>query len=228
MDIIQESYQRLFPEKLFIYETEMEYNRRLGDFNANINLSRNKITLHLNLQWKDIDDEIKIGLIQHLLLKIFKGRAKTQNIQLYTHFIKNIPILTPKTKSNPPLEAAFQRVNQQFFSNQMEIPNLTWGQDSFRKLACYNFHNDTITVSTLFQDSPLHILDYLMYHEMLHKHFQFKHTGSRHSYHGTEFRKAEQKYPHFEQIDKDISKIISHRKSRGKQRTSLWKELFRI
>ena len=228
MNLIHESFRRLFPERQFAYETEMEYNRRLGDFNANINLHHNRITLHLNLQWKDIDDEIKIGLIQHLLLKIFKARAKTQNIQLYTNFIKNIPILTPKTKSDPALAEAFLRVNQQFFSNQIEMPNLAWGQDSSRKLACYNFHNDTITVSTLFRDSSPHILDYLMYHEMLHKHFQFNHTGSRHSYHSTEFREAERKYPYFETIDKEISKII-HRKGATKRRTpSFWKNIIKI
>ncbi len=223
MNLIEESFQRLFPEKTFPYEAEMEYNRRLGAFNANINFQRNKITLHLNLQWKDIDDEIKIGLIQHLLLKIFKAHAKTQNIQLYTHFVKNIPTLTPKTKADPLLEESFHQINQQFFSEQLELPNLTWGQPSFRKLACYNFHNDTITVSTLFQDAPPHILGYLMYHELLHKHFQFKHTGNRHSYHGREFREAEQKYPKFSSMDTEISMII-----RQKRRKPLFGNLFRI
>ena len=64
MNLIQESYQRLFPEKEFPFEAELEYNRRLSLFNANISLRRNQLNLHLNLQWKDIDNEIKIGLIQ--------------------------------------------------------------------------------------------------------------------------------------------------------------------
>lgn len=224
MNLIQESFHRLFPEKPFIYEPELEYNLRLSDFNANIRFLRNKIILHLNLQWKDIDDEIKIGLIQHLLLKIFrvkgKARAKTQNMLLYTNFVKNISLLTSKTKSDPLLEESFDRLNQQFFSNQLEQPNFSWGMDSFRKLACYNFHNDTITLSTLFQDAPSHILDYLMYHEMLHKHFKFKNTGSRHSYHSAEFREAERKYPHQAKIDQEISAIIRHRKKRFKKHLS--------
>ena len=75
MNLIQESFQRLFPTKEFSYHAEIEYNRRLSDFNANIRLQHNRLSLHLNLQWKDIDEEIKIGLIQHLLLRIFKERA---------------------------------------------------------------------------------------------------------------------------------------------------------
>lgn len=228
MNLIEESFLRLFPEKPFIYETEVEYNRRLGDFNANIHLYRNKITLHLNLQWKDIDDEIKIGLIQHLLLKIFKGKAKTPNITLYTNFVKNIPLLTPKTKSDPLLKESFCRVNAQFFSNLLEMPNLTWGQDSSRKLACYNFHNDTITVSTLFKETPPRILDFLLYHEMLHKQFQFKHTGSRHSYHSSEFREAEREYPSFETIDKEIHRFIHQKRTTPPKTHSFWKKIINI
>ena len=76
MDLIQESFQRLYPGIAFDYTPKLEYNRRLSDFNANISYDkRNKIIkINLNLQWKDIDDEIKIGLIQHLLSKIFKSK----------------------------------------------------------------------------------------------------------------------------------------------------------
>src|SRR3989338_3297224 len=212
MDIIQNSFDRLFPDNEFHYETEMEYNRRLGDFNANISLIRNKIKVNLNLQWKDIDNEIKIGLIQHLLLKIFKKRAHTHNIELYNNFIKNIPILTPKTKSDPFLENSFNRVNHLFLSNSVEKPNLTWGTASFRKLASYNFHTDTITVSTLFADAKQEILDYLMYHEMLHKHHKFKHNYGRNSFHNPAFKEDEKRYPHHELIETEIESIIRKKK----------------
>src|SRR3989338_4122171 len=100
MNLLQESYTRLFPEKKIQYQTIIQYNRRLADFNANIRLTKDTIQLNLNLQWKDIDDEIKIGLTQSLLLKILKQKKNTPNIELYHHFIKNIPILTPKTKTD--------------------------------------------------------------------------------------------------------------------------------
>jgi len=216
MNLIEESFQRLFPEKEFPYQSEMEYNRRLADFNANIRLEPRKIKVNFNLQWKDIDSEIKIGLIQHLLLKILKKRGHTQNIELYNNFIKNIPLLTPKTKSDPLLEAAFHRVNQRFLSDEVEMPNLTWGTDSFRKLASYNFHTDTITVSTLFVQAAPEILDYLMYHEMLHKHHKFKHHEGRSSFHSPAFKEDEQRYPDHELIEKRIESIIRRKKYAGR------------
>ena len=217
MDLIQESYLRLFPEAEFSYLVELEYNRRLSDFNANIRLAQNTIKINLNLQWKDIDDEIKVGLIQSLLLKLLRERKDTSNLDLYHNFIRNIPMLTPKTKTDPILEPSFQRVNQQFFSNQMEQPNLQWGQDSFHKLASYNFHNDSVTVSTLFETASPEILDYLMYHELLHKHLKFKAKNGRSSFHSTEFREAERQYPEQERIEKEIHAIISQNRRLAKK-----------
>ena len=223
MNLIEESYQRLFPDKEFPYQAEMEYNRRLSNFNANIYYTRNKIKINLNLQWKDIDKEIKIGIIQHLLLKMFKTRMHTHNIELYNNFIKNIPILTPKTKSDPLLETSFERVNQQFLSNSVEKPNLTWGQDSFRKLASYNFHTDTVVVSTVFRDAPPEILDYLMYHELLHKYHKFKHNYGRSSFHTRAFKEDEKLYPNHEKIEKEIETIIKRKKYAGKRKPNFWR-----
>ena len=222
MDLIEESFQRLFPEKEFPYFTEMEYNRRLADFNANIRLEPRKIKVNLNLQWKDIDREIKIGLIQHLLLRILKKKANTHNIDLYNNFIRNIPILTPKTKSDPLLETSFDRVNHLFLSNAVEKPNLTWGTASFRKLASYNFHTDTITVSTIFADASPEILDYLMYHEMLHKYHKFKHHEGRSSFHTGAFREDEKRYPHHESVEKEIENIIRRKKYGARKKSGFW------
>lgn len=221
MNLIEEAFLRLFPNKEFSYLTEIGYNRRLGSFNANISLHQDIIRVNLNLQWKDIDDEIKIGLIQHLLLKILKVKTNTSNIDLYNNFIKNIPLLTPKVKSDPLLEVSFERVNSQLINNQIEKPNLTWGAASFRKLACYNFHNDTITVSTLFRDSRPEVLDYLMYHELLHKHFKFSQKNGRSSFHNKSFREAEAAYPHQKDIEKEIESIIKNK--RKTQNGGLWR-----
>ncbi len=219
MNLIQESFQRLFPEREFPYQAELEYNRRLADFNANIRLHRNMLKVNLNMQWKDIDSEIRIGLIQHLLAKLFHSKQNTSNIELYHNFIKNIPVLTPKIKSDPALAASFQNINALFFSNQMERPNLQWGMNSFRKLASYNFHNDTITISSRFQDTSAQVLDYLMYHELLHKHYQFSHRNGRSSFHSREFKQAEQQYPDHDGIEREITAIIRS----GTKKRRLWR-----
>lgn len=215
MNLLHVSYQRLFPDQEFPYQTYIEYNRRLADFNANIHLHQNTLSLHLNLQWKDIDEEIKIGLVQNLLLRALKKKAHTPNIELYHNFIRNIPALMPKIRNDAVLESSFQRVNQQFFHHQVEQPNLQWGTDSFRKLASYNFHDDTITISTVFMDAKLEILDFLMYHEILHKHYKFKHRNGRSSFHGPEFKESERAYPQHDKVEKEINSIIRQKRKSG-------------
>ena len=222
MNLIEESFQRLFPERPFPYSTELLYNRKLGHLNANIRHTPRTIAVHLNLHWKAIDHEIKIGLVQHLLLKVFKQRGRTPNIALYYNFIKNAHILTPKTKTDPTLEASFQRMNGQFFSTMLEQPNLQWGKAAFRKLASYNFHSDTITVSTLFQNAEPGLLDYLLYHEMLHKHFKFRQGGERCSYHSREFREAEKRYPEQEKREREIEAMIRNQQRTLRRKKSFW------
>jgi hypothetical protein len=74
----------------------------------------------------------------------------------------------------------------------MEIPNLEWGSNSKRKLGSYDYHTDTISISTIFLDSEQELLDYLIYHEMLHKKLKFNSKNNR-SYHHTKKFKAKEK-----------------------------------
>jgi len=239
MDIIQESFQRLFPNRKFEYSTEEYYTRQLSDFNANIKLEARMITVKYNLQWKSVDSEIKIGLVQSLLLKLFKARKWEQeysriNLNLYNDFVKRIPDFCEKTKTDPVLENSFHRVNGKFFSGILDLPNLTWGMHSTRKLASYNYHNDTVTVSKVFQDSRVELLDYLMYHELLHKQLKYKNNGTRNAFHTKKFKDAENIYPNKDLIEKEInSEIRRHNLSSGnikrkiaRKKKSLSKGLF--
>ncbi len=222
MNLIEESYTRLFPNRDFSHKTYIEYNRRLSAFNANIALDKKTLKVHLNLQWKDIDDEIKIGLIQHLLCKVLKHKAHTQNISLYNSFIKNIPLLTARVTPPAQLENSYNRICSNLLpfsdlSHEPNRPNIKWGRESFRKLGCYNFHDDTITISTIFKDAPEHLLDLVMHHELLHKHFKFEHNNGRNSYHGPAFKSAEREFPQFEEAERELTRYI-RQKMKGKTR----------
>ncbi len=212
MDLIQESYRRLFPEREFHYQTKEVYSVQLKDFNANIRLYDNEIQIKYNLQWKNVDEEIKIGLIQSLLLKLFKVKNKNSisyvNIDLYNHFLKQIPDFIGQTKCDPILKESFERVNDSFFEGSMKKPNLSWGTYSTRRLACYNYHGDLVSVSKVFKETDVDVLDFLMYHELLHKKLQFQFSKGRSSFHSPEFKRLEKLFPGKEVVDKKIDVII--------------------
>ena len=216
--LVHEAFFRLWPEKDFPYNVVEKYNLRLGDFNANIMLNGEILTLKYNLRWKEIDKEIHLGLIQHLLLKMLaKGKEKrknTFNINLYNNFCKQIPLYVSREhdleNNCGKLRDSFARMNTKFFDEKLFECKLKWGRASFRRLASYNFHNDSITVSSVFKEVPIYILDLLMYHEMLHKDLQFDCRNGRIHTHTPEFKRREKMYPNFLKVEKEIGMIVNN------------------
>ncbi|MBW2996368.1 hypothetical protein KY332_03650 [Candidatus Woesearchaeota archaeon] len=216
MNLIQKAFQELYPEKTLLYNTKLIYSGRFKAYNANASRSITTLTIKLSKHWQKISEDIQIGLIQSMLVKIFKHKKKTFNMDLYTNFVKHVHIAVPKTKSDPLLEASFNRVNEKYFYSLIEQPNLKWGHSSVRKLGSYDFHSDEITVSSIFKNQPLEILDYVMYHEMLHKKHKFHSTKTGRSYHHTKkFKQDEKAFENSRYIEKELAKIC--RKARIKR-----------
>ncbi len=206
MNIIQQSFKELYPERELGYETKIKYSRKFKPYNANIKLYRNKLTLNLGREWKTISRDIKIGLIQELLLKLFRGKKETYNIKLYNTFIKKLHLIAPKTKSDPELEESFNKINNKYFYGSIEIPNLTWGSNSTTKLGSYEYASDTITISSVLKSRD-DLLDYVMYHELLHKKHQFKSKNGRNYHHTALFRKKEKEFENSGLIEQKLKSL---------------------
>ena len=211
--MIEEAFKTLYPNRTFNYETKIKYSRQFSAYNANIRQQGNLLELRLSRDWEDIGAEIKKGLIQHLLLKLFGGKKQsTLNIELYTAFIKNLAKFTPKIHSDPILDASFDRVNLKYFDGLMEKPNLKWGTDSYRQLGLYNYHDDSITISTLFVEE-LDVLDYIVYHELLHKQEKFEHKNGRSHHHTPRFRALEKLFEDQDLMEKKITSVVARKRS---------------
>ncbi|MBR9692242.1 hypothetical protein GOV06_05660 [Candidatus Woesearchaeota archaeon] len=216
MNLINQAFQELYPEKTLDYNTKLIYSGQFKPYNANAQLSPTTLTIKLSKKWLKISPDIQIGLIQSLLIKFFKNRKQTFNIDLYNNFIKNIHIAIPKTRSDPALEESFKRINEKYLYGLIEQPNLKWGHSSVRKLGSYDYQSDEITISSIFKDTSAELLDYVMYHEMLHKKHKFHHTKTGRSYHHTaKFKKEEKAFENSQKIEKELTKIC--RKTRIKR-----------
>ena len=122
-------------------------------------------------------------------------------------FLKNVRIAVPKTKTDDILEASFNRNNDNFFNGMLDIPNLQWGSSSTSKLGSYEYGSDAITISMIFRHADPMLLDYVMYHEMLHKKFKFESKNGRTLHHSPEFKRMEAKFPNRDLMEKEISKL---------------------
>ena len=207
---LPEALQQLTEEN---YNITIEYNNKFTPYNANVTKRGNEIKFKLSKKWKGVSKQIQIGLIQHLLIKILKiKKTKTVNTELYSTFLKNLHLSTEKQEIDEELEKAFNRVNQKYLNNLLETPNLKWGRKSSTQLATYNYHTDTIVISTIFKNEPIEVLEYVLYHEMLHKHLKFYETEKKVIYHSPKFKEMEKNFENQEQIEKQMQKIARKNK----------------
>lgn len=209
MNLAELAFKEIFPEKnLFDYELNIKYHNKFKPYNANVKYLDNKIQFNLSKKWKTVSKEIQMGLIEELLLKIFKKKRKTTNIDLYNIFMKNLHISIPKINTDAVLETSFDRVNEKYFFGLVEKPNMVWGNYSLRKLGHYEYGSDTISISRIFKNSDSDVLDYIMYHEMLHKKHKFENKNGRNYHHTSEFRKKEKEFENSRLIEDNISRFI--------------------
>jgi len=95
------------------------------------------------------------------------------------------------------------------------MPNLEWGNNSKRKLGSYDYHTDTISISKIFLDAEQELLDYLMYHEMLHKKLKFKNKANKSYHHTKEFKEKEKDFEEHKEMERKIKDLIRKSKYKG-------------
>jgi hypothetical protein len=206
--MIETAFKKLYPNKDFNYKVKLTYSKRFKDYNANVKKLGNHLEFGLSHKWKSVSEEIRIGLIQELLLGLFNDKKNSINIDLYNNFIKSLHIAIPKTKTHAVLEESFNRVNEKYFYGLVERPNLVWKGNSKTHLASYDFQSDTISVSNIFRYADEEIMDYLIYHELLHKKLKYYHKNGKSIHHTSEFRKKEKSFENKKMIEKKMAAWI--------------------
>lgn len=213
MKLVEEAFNGLFPDKnLEEYAIKIKYTDKFKPYNANVRYTRAKNSFQFNLsrKWKGVSREIQIGLIQGLMLKIFKKKNNTINIDLYNSFMKNLHISVPKVNNDPVLEGSFNKVNEKYFFGLIEKPNLIW-HNSIRRLGSYEYGTDTISISRIIEPDE-GLLDYVMYHEMLHKKHKFYESNGRTFHHTREFRKMEKSFENSSEMEERLKSLMRQKR----------------
>ncbi len=114
------------------------------------------------------------------------------------------------------LEESYQRVNQKYFNNKIEKPNLTWGvRRTYNKFGHYDETRNTVLISKTLDNKkiPQFFLDYIMYHELLHIGQKTIYKNGRRNIHDKAFKKEERKYEKYEEATKIMKKITRQKKA---------------
>ena len=211
MKLAEQAFNELFPEKnLQEYTFKIKYTDKFKPYNANVRCTKNSFHFNLSRKWKTVSKEIQIGLMQGLMLKLFKENKKTMNIDLYNSFMKNLHISIPKVINDAVLGESFNKVNEKYFFGLIEKPNLTW-HNSIRRLGSYEYGSDTISISKILTADE-DLLDYVMYNEMLHKKHKFHNRNGRTFHHTREFRQIEKEFENSVEMEERIKGLVRQKR----------------
>jgi hypothetical protein len=215
MSIAARAYDQLFPGDKRYNNFSLAYSARFGDYSGNIRYSPSRGTMDVRLskKWDGVSEEIQIGLIQSLMLKAVRKKLVTMNIELYNIFMQKIHVAAPRTGQEPDLKASFDRINERHFGNQILPCNLVWGGLSMRRLGTYSYGDDTITISSVLKGQD-ELIDYVMYHEMLHKKVKWNPKSGRSVHHTREFRRLEAQYPDAAGMELRLKRYLATRRLR--------------
>ncbi len=120
-------------------------------------------------------------------------------------------LLTPRGKCYD-LEKLFAGLNRNYFGGKLLPPRLGWSLVRARTvLGHYDSAHRTITVSRWLDSPsvPRYVVEYLVFHEMLHMRFPTERKGTCRILHSPAFRVAEKQFPQFRQARRYLKRIAA-------------------
>ena len=121
------------------------------------------------------------------------------------------------------LAKLFAELNVKYFGGKLEQPQLSWSRTRTRRILGHHDHaHSTIIISSTLDSPriPRLVIEYVLYHEMLHVKHPPRVIAGRTSYHGPAFRRDERRFKEFNEAVKWLEKIAlpTRRKSRQRSR----------
>ena len=121
-----------------------------------------------------------------------------------------IPPLAGVQGDHKNLHHAFQRVNKRYFQGDLSRPHLVWSKRlTHRKFGHYQYETDTVLISRSLDDANLSdaLLDFVMFHELLHKNMGYKEINGRRYSHTPPFRKRERAFHNYQEMKTALNNL---------------------
>jgi hypothetical protein len=112
------------------------------------------------------------------------------------------------------LAESFDRVVRQYFDPPLSRPRLTWSTVfTSRKFGHYDPIRDTVMLSCTLDrpNVPEYVLDFVMYHELLHKKLGADWRNGCRAVHTPEFRRQERRFAEYDKAQAALTRLATHR-----------------
>lgn len=194
-------------------------------------MRNNRIDIRISDMFKDSPDDVKTALVAILLCKIAKKPCPPAYTAAFRDYVnssymtclqKELRKFRGKELLVEPkgdvynLNDSFERVNKKYFNNELENPKIAWSASRARnRLGYLDSTTDIIRISRALDDAkvPISVLDYIVYHELLHIKHEIVYRNCRRTVHTREFKKDEKIYEEYESANRWLKSNIWKRGS---------------
>lgn len=144
--------------------------------------------------------------------------AEMREKSLENRIAKGRKIITDSKGDVYDLEKMFNALNRDYFASDLPKPTLSWSaRKTFRRLGHYDAAHETIIISKTLDDKkvPEFVVEFVVYHEMLHIFHPTQIKNGRRYHHTNEFKSDEEKFENFHEAEDWIDKNLSKMKKRN-------------
>jgi len=213
--IVSDMYRDLRP-RAPLPDVSVEFFAYTG-VNNTIRLRDGRLLIRLSDVLEGAPEHVLRSIAHILLAKIYRKPVQREHSTRYRRYVCSSQVrhksqLLRQMRGRKQIESAegstfdlteiFQDLNRRFFFGLMGQPLLSWSRNPARNLLGHYdpAHNAIVVSRTLDHPRvPRHVVEYIMYHEMLHLKHPVKLRGSRRCVHSAEFQAEERSFPHLEQ-----------------------------
>jgi SprT-like family len=135
---------------------------------------------------------------------------------------RGFKLMHPPRGQHYNLEEIFHHLNRDYFQARLPLPRLGWSLErSSTMLGHHDSAHGAIIISRILDSpaAPLEVVEYLMYHEMLHMVYPVQRSGSRRIIHTKDFQAAERRFPNYSRVQQALKSLLQQ--SRGQRRRTV-------
>ncbi|MCZ2391195.1 MAG: M48 family peptidase [Acidobacteria bacterium] len=236
---IREEYQQAFTKYDGLRRTppiEVSFYPYVG-INHTIRIREGSVYVRIGEICRQMPLSAHRGLAHILVAKLYRRKAPAEKRQLYSAYIdrpeirdrasdmkreRGRKVVTSSEGTVYDLDSIFAALNARYFKRRVKKPVLTWSaRKTYRILGHHDATHGVISISRSLDSKsvPRFVVEYVMFHEMLHiVHPTKTDENGRRLNHTPAFRRDERKYFHFNAAERWIEENVRHLKREAKKK----------
>ncbi|HXY77954.1 MAG TPA: hypothetical protein VEH47_04025 [Candidatus Acidoferrales bacterium] len=221
--IFEETYSELRPGA-YLPELKIEFFA-FANVNNTIRLRDGRLLVRLSDLLEGAPDAVLRAIAHILLAKMYRQPIDRAQAARYRKYVASREIvrkahLVRQMRGRKRLHSArghfydldeiFEDLNTRFFHGLMARPRMSWSQTRTRRiLGHYDPAHNAIIISRIFDHPavPRYVVDYVVYHEMLHLKHPVRLRGSRRCVHSAEFQEEERLFPRAKEAEAFVKRM---------------------